>query len=192
MRRFALSLALAAMPVLAATPAPAAPVIAAGPPIECIYNVLHKNDWPTLVKVVRQGITGVTNGEKMQVELIGSATERCRKQYGWGKKRQDIAVRYFAGRVLSGDAVFNLKKYAIDHAQLEALVARLDAPTKQAYVAGQVSNEQSAATFAALDALGLGLDKVPAEERQAFAQKLAQGVLGTIVAQEAEAAFAAA
>lgn len=186
MRRFAWSVALAA-PLLST----AVPAQAAAPPIECIYNVLHKTDWPILVKVVRQGIQGETSAERIQIDSIHAATDRCRRQYGWGKKRENIALHWFAGGVLSAHATFELKKYGLDHEHLRALVARLDAPTRQAYLSGQVSNEQSAATFAALAATGISIDAVPAEERSVFARELSQGVLGEALKMQAEADFAA-
>jgi hypothetical protein len=160
-------------------------------PIACIYRVLPKPDFPLLTKVVRQGINGQTATEKNEVERIGAATQRCRSQYGWGKKREEAALRWFAGRVLSGDTTYHLKKYGLDFFKLKALVAQLDGPTRAAYVSGTVSNAQSQATFAALKSVGVDFDAVPAEERAMFAQKLSQGVLGLVLQIDAEAAFRA-
>lgn len=158
-------------------------------PIACTYRVLRKDNYPLLVKVIRQNMTGQTGDEKAIVDRIGEASVRCQKQYGWGRKKQDISLQWFAGRVLSGDATFNLKQYGLDFARLQALVAQLDAPTRAAYLSGNVSNEQSQATLRALTAVGIDFAAIPAEERGAFAQKLSQGILGLVLQQEAEAAF---
>lgn len=189
MRRLALILA----PLFAALAgaAPAQAQAERDSPIACVYRVLHKDDYAMLVKVVRQGMKGQTSAEEEQVNSIGAATLRCRKQYGWGKKREDAALRWFAGRVLSGDSTFTLKKYGLDFERLQALVAQLDAPTRAAYLSGNVSNEQSQATLAALSAVGIEFSSIPAEERGMFAQKLSQGILGLVLQQEAEAAFSA-
>lgn len=190
MRRLALFLAPLAAATLGAAPA-AAQEAEANSPIACIYRVLPKPDFPLLTKVVRQGISGQTNAEKNEVDRIGAATARCRGQYGWGKKKEDAALRWFAGRVLSGDTTYSLKKYGLDFFKLKALVAQLDGPTRAAYVSGTVSNDQSQATFAALKSVGIDFDAVPAEERAMFAQKLSQGILGLVLQIEAEAAFSA-
>ncbi|MCW3848821.1 hypothetical protein OF829_16405 [Sphingomonas sp. LB-2] len=189
MRRIALFLAPTLVAVTGIAPAHAQ--ADRNDPIACIYRVYHKSDWAVLVKVVRQGLVGQTGDEKAEVDRIGAATKRCRSQYGWGKKKEDLALRWFAGRVLSGDATFNLKKYGFDFEKLQALVARLDAPTRAAYLSGQVSNEQSQATLAALAAVGIDFASIPAEDRAMFAQKLSQGILGLVLQQEAEAAFSA-
>lgn len=160
-------------------------------PIACIYRVLLKPDYPMLVKIVRQGMVGQTPTEKAEVQRIGDASNSCRVKFGWGKKKQDAALRWFAGRVLSGDTTFNLKKYGLDFPKLKAVVARLDAPTRAAYVSGTVSNEQSQATLAALAAEGIDFSAIPAEERGTFAQLLSQGILGLVLQIEAEAAFSA-
>ena len=160
-------------------------------PIACIYKVHHKTDFPLLVTVARQGLVGRTNAEKGEIDRIQISAKRCEAQYGWGKKKQEAALRWFVGRVLSGDATFNLKKYGLDFEKLQALVARLDAPTRAAYLSGKVSNEQSQATLAALAAVGIDFASIPAEERAMFAQKLSQGILGLVLQQEAEAAFSA-
>lgn len=187
MRRLALILA----PVLAVAGVSPAQAQEAerNDPIACIYRVLPKRDYAVLVKIVRQGMVGQTGDEKAEVERIGAATVRCRGQYGWGKKKEAAALRWFAGRVFSGDATFNLKKYGLDFEKLKAVVVRLDAPTRAAYVSGNVSNDQSQATMAALAAEGIDFSAVPVEERAMFAQKLSQGILGLVLQMEAEAAF---
>lgn len=189
MRRLALILA-PLIAVIGVSPAPAQEADH-NDPVACIYRVLRKPDYPMLVKIVRQGMVGQTGDEKAEVELIRAASGRCRVQYGWGKKKEDAALRWFAGRVLSGDATFNLKKYGLDFPKLKAVVGRLDAATRAAYVSGKVSNEQSQATLAALAAEGVDFSTVPAEERGMFAQKLSQGILGLVLQIEAEAAFSA-
>jgi hypothetical protein len=181
-----LVLALAAVPVLFA----AAPAAAQQQPVACVYYGMPKGDRPELVKVVRAGIVATNDGERVLVDNIKTSADACRKRYGWGKKRQDAAMRYFAGRVLATDSTYHLKKFGFDYEKLKALVAALDAPTRQAYVAGNVTNEQSAATIAALKELGVDFAAVPAEERAMFGQKLSQGVLGLVVEQEGEAAYA--
>jgi hypothetical protein len=186
MRLLALTAALAA-PVVFATPA-----LAQSKPVECIYNTHKKSDWPLLTKVVRAGMVATNNEERLLVDQIGASVATCRQRYGWGKKRQDVATRYFAGRVLATDSTYHLKKFGLDYEKLKALVAALDAPTRQAYVAGNVTNDQSAATFAALKTLGIDFAAVPAEDRAMFGQKLSQGILGLVVEQEAEAAYAGA
>ncbi|NML04837.1 hypothetical protein [Sphingomonas sp. G-3-2-10] len=158
-------------------------------PVACIYYGLKKNDWPTLVKVVRAGMNGDSPTEKEQINQIGQATARCRARYGWGKTRENAALRYFAGRVLGSDSTYNLKKYGLTYSKLVELVEALDPATRQAYVSGQVSNEQSAATMAALATIGIDFNAIPAEERAAFAQKLAQGILGQILQLEGQKAF---
>jgi len=160
-------------------------------PVACIYRVLPKPDYPLLVKIVRQGLVGQTGAEEGEVEKIGTATAKCRSQYGWGKKKEAAALRWFAGRVLSGDTTYNLKKYGLDFIKLKAVVARLDAPTRAAYVSGSVSSEQTQATLAALAAEGIDFATIPAEERGMFAQKLSQGILGLLLQLEAEAAYSA-
>jgi hypothetical protein len=175
-----LSLALAA---------PAAPAMADAP-VACIYYTYKNKDWVPLVKLVRSGMVPQGNDERSMLQDIQAAAESCRIRYGWGKKKQEIALRYFAGRVLATDSTFHLKKFGLDYTKLKTLVAALDASTRQAYVAGQVSNDQSAATMAALGTVGIDFGTVPAEERGLFAQKLAQGILGAVVEQEAEAGFA--
>lgn len=187
MRRLILILASAIAAVLGIAPAHAQ--ANSDSPIACVYRVVHKDNYSMLVKVIRQGMKGQTADEKEQVNRIGEGAMRCRKQYGWGKKKEDAALRWFAGRVLSGDSTFNLKKYGLDFEKLQALVARLDAPTRAAYLSGNVSNEQSQATLAALSAVGIEFASIPAEERAMFAQKLSQGILGLVLQQEAEAAF---
>lgn len=187
MRRLALILA----PVVAALAVSPAQAQEANrdAPIACIYRVLPKPDFEIIVKVVRQGMTGQTADEKNEVDRIRAANARCRAQYGWGKKKQDMAMRWFAGRVLSGDSTFALKKYGFDFEHLKALVAQLDGPTRAAYISGTVSNEQSQATMKALGAVGIDFSAIPAEERGLFAQKLSQGILGAVLQIEAEAAF---
>lgn len=189
MRRLALILAPAIAAVTGIAPAQAQ--ADSDSPVACVYRVVHKDDYAMLVKVVRQGMKGQTADEKEQVNRIGEATMRCRKQYGWGRKKEDAALRWFAGRVLSGDATFSLKKYGLDFAKLQALVAMLDAPTRAAYLSGNVTDEQSRATLAALAAVGIDFASIPAEERATFAQKLSQGILGLVLQQEAETAFSA-
>lgn len=187
LRRFSLILATM-LAVITATPALAQEADRSDP-VACIYRVLRKTDYPMLVKIVRQGMVGQTPTERAEVDMIQAATGSCRSQYGWGKKKQEVALRWFAGRVLSGDTTFNLKKYGLDFERLKAVVARLDAPTRKAYVSGTVSNEQTQATLAALAAEGIDFQAIPAEERGMFAQKLSQGILGLVLQLEAEAAF---
>jgi hypothetical protein len=184
-----LALALATPPAFAVAPTSAAPMASA--PIACIYDTYRDKDWVPLVKLVRSGMNATTPAERIMAENIRTAAGICAKRYGWGKKKQDLALRYFVGRVLSTDSTFNLKKYGLDYPKLKQLVAALDAPTQQAYVAGNVTSEQSAATFAALSTVGVDFNTVPAEEKQGFAQKLSQGILGQLVEQDAETAFAA-
>jgi hypothetical protein len=182
---------LLSLALLAPMPAVAAPAAApfADPPVACIYHTYRNKDWPPLVKLVRSGMNPADNGERVMLGNIQAAAEVCRKRYGWGKKRQDAALRYFVGRVLATDSTYHLKKFGLDYEKLEALVAALDPGTRQAYVAGNVSNDQSAATLAALKTLGIDFAAVPAEERALFGQKLSQGVLGLVVEHEGEAAF---
>jgi hypothetical protein len=183
--RLALSLALAAAPALFA----AAPAVAQQRPVACVYYGMPKGDRPELVKVVRAGIVATNDGERVLVDKIRASADACRKRYGWGKKRMDAAMRYFAGRVLATDSTYHLRKYGFDYEKLKALIVALDAPTRQAYVAGNVTNEQSAATIEALKALGVDFAAVPVEERAMFGQKLSQGILGLVVEQEGEAAY---
>ena len=189
MRRLALILA-PALVVVGASPARAQEA-ERNDPVACIYRVLHKSDYATLVKIVRQGMVGQTGDERIQVDQIGAAAKRCRAQYGWGKKKEDAALRWFAGRVLSGDATFALKQYGLDFEKLKAVVARLDAPTRAAYLSGTVTNDQSQATLAALAAEGVDFSAIPVAERGVFAQKLSQGILGLVLQLEAEKAFSA-
>lgn len=187
MRLLALTAALAAPAFFTATPA-----FAQTKPVECIYNAYRNKDWPVLTKVVRAGMNATNNEEKLIVEEIGNAVAICKRRFGWGKARQDLATRYFAGRVLATDSTYHLKKYGLNYEKLKDLVAALDPATRQAYVASNVSNDQSAATLAALKTLGIDFAAVPAEERASFGQKLSQGILGLVVEQEAEEAFAKA
>lgn len=197
LRRFALTLALATTAAVIALPAQAQTQEQQGErekndktgPVACIYYSLKKNDWPTLVKVVRAGMNGESSTEKEQISQIGQATARCRSRYGWGKPRENAALRYFAGRVLGSDATFNLRKYGLTYPKLVELVDALDPATRQAYVSGQVSNDQSAATMAALAKIGIDFSAVPAEEKSVFVQKLAQGILGQILQLEGQKAF---
>ena len=158
-------------------------------PIACVYRTLRKNDFPMLVRIVRQGMRGQTADEKEQVNRIGEAAMRCRQRYGWGKPREDAALRYFAGRVLTSNATFELKDFGLTFTKLSELVARLDAPTRAAYLSGQVSNDQSRLTLEALAAVGVDFAAVPEDKRAMFGQKLSQGIVGLLLQQEARAAF---
>jgi hypothetical protein len=188
LRRLALVLAPAMLAVSGIAPATAQDA-EYNSPIACIYKTHRKSDFPMLVKVVRQGLVGQTAAEKAEVDRIGSATHSCRSKYGWGKKKEEAALRWFAGHVLSENATYELKKYGLDREKLKAVVARLDAPTRAAYVSGRVSDTQSQATLDALKAEGIDFGAIPAEERGMFAQKLSQGILGSVLQLEAEAAF---
>ncbi|MDF7774017.1 hypothetical protein P1X14_02055 [Sphingomonas sp. AOB5] len=197
MRRFALPLALATAAAVIAFPAQAQTQDRQAErekddktgPVACIYYGLKKGDWPMLVKVVRSGMNGETSAEKVLVDQIGQSTARCRARYGWGRPRESAALRYFAGRVLGSDSTFHLKKYGLTYPKLVELVDLLDPATRRAYVSNQVTSEQSAETMAALAKVGIDFNAVPAEERAAFAHKLAQGILGQILQLEGQKAF---
>ncbi|MEZ0243127.1 MAG: hypothetical protein ACAH11_07100 [Sphingomonas sp.] len=190
LRRLAFILAPALVAVTGIAPAQAQDA-EYNSPIACIYKTLRKPDFPLLVKIVSQGLVGQTSAEKAEVDRIGAATHSCRGKYGWGKKKEDAALRWFAGHVLSENTTYELKKFGLDRDKLKAVVARLDAPTRAAYVSGRVSDGQSQATLEALKAEGIDFAALPAEERGHFAQKLSQGILGMVLQIEAEAAFSA-
>lgn len=185
-----LLLTILAAPALAAA-SPLAPATADSP-VVCLWAGYRNKEWDVLVPLVRAGMNPQTNDQRILLDKIRVVSDNCRKRYGWGKKRQDLALRYFAGRVLATDSTYQLKHHGLDYPKLKAVVDALDAPTRRAYVDNKVTADQSAATFAALKAAGIDFDLVPDEEKPGFARALSQGVLGLVIEQQAEADYAEA
>lgn len=185
MLALSLSLALSAGVVL--TPAPA---LAAATPIECIYAGLDKGqNWDLTVKVVKQGIRSESNIEEEQVNRIGEQVMRCRKRYGWGKAREDAALRYFVGRVLVKDATDHLHDYGFSFAILKEVVDALYESDRATFATGSAQPQIVTKVIGMLKEKGVNVDGVAEGDRTMFGQMVGQAVVGLAMQQKAEADY---
>ena len=160
------------------------------PPHACIVQRTDRLSRPELLDLVKSGFAPTTNAGKTTKQAVGEVITSCVAKYGWGKAKQDIAIRYFSARVLHDDAIVQGGKFAITDAMMTAYVASLDATARASYARGQVTPEMNRAAFAHLQSANIVLEGRPSEEIQAIGQALNSGVYAIIVEQESIQAYA--
>ena len=180
---------------LVATALTGAPAMAARddlPPVACVVQRTDKVPRAELLELVKSGFAPTTNAGKTTMSNLGQVISSCRAKYGWGKAKQDIAIRYFSARLLHDDAIVQGGKFAITDAMMTAYVAALDAATRDSYARGQVTPEMNRAAFAHLLNAKVGLEGRPAEELQAIGRAVNSSIYAIIVEQDSEKAYAKA
>ncbi|MDB5703084.1 MAG: hypothetical protein JWN66_200 [Sphingomonas bacterium] len=160
------------------------------PPHACIVQRTDRLSRPELLELVKGGFAPTTNDGKATMRAVGEVITSCVTKYGWGKAKQDIAIRYFSARLLHDDAIVQGGKFAITDAMMTAYVASLDAGMRASYAKGQVTPEMNRAAFAHLQTASIALEGRSAEEIQAIGRALNSGVYAIIVEQESIKAYA--
>jgi hypothetical protein len=162
------------------------------PPHACIVQRSDKISKAELLALVKGGFAPATNAGKTTMRAVGEVISFCVAKHGWGKGKQDIAIRFFSASVLHDDAVDQGAKYAITDTMMLAYVASLDAPTRDSYARGQVTADMNRAAFAYLQRAGVQVEGRSAEEVQAIGQALNAGIYAIITEQDSERAYSKA
>ena len=185
MNRLAIA-AAGALALLAAAPAAAKN----DRPVECVFKNTLRVQRAVMASLVKNGFDAKTSDEKMAHGMIGTAIAACVAQYGWGDKRQAIAVRFMSGRVLREDAAYHGRPVGLTAEMIAGYVAGLDAAARAAYTSGQATSAHNQAAFAYLKAQGMAVDAMAPDDIRRIGELMNEGVAGTIMEQDADAAYA--
>ena len=184
---------LMALPLAAITLFSAAPAFARDErPVACIYTRTMMVKRPDMIALVRSNFTPTDKGGKLAMSTVGESVNACRVKYGWSDKKQLTAGNFLRARVLREDAVYRGSKFGLTDAMLDGLVGSLDAGTKAAFLGGQPTAAMTNAVYAYLKTAGLKNDSLSAEDSNTLGAVISDGVAGTLLQQQAEAAYAAA
>lgn len=185
--RTMMALPLAAIALLSAAPAFARDER----PVACIYTRTMAVKRPDIVALVRSNFAPTDKAGKLAMAMVGESVNACRVKYGWSDKKQLIALNYLRARVVREDAVYRAGKFGLTDAMLDTVVASFDAPTRAAFLGGQPTAAMSGMVFAGLKAAGLKSDSLSGEDNNLLNAAVSDGIAGTLMAQQAEATFAA-
>ena len=171
-----------------ATPVPAVP--AAPVQVTCLYDTVAADDPALVSKVLAAGLKGTTPAEEAIVKKINSGAPACRTTHSWTDAQQTLATTYLSGRAMRQAAIAEVAKYGITGANLDVVVAGLDAPMRQAYLTGNLTGPMLTDALRTLAENGATITGLPQAEVQALAQPVARALVGTIVAADAAQKYA--
>lgn len=176
------------LPLSVAAPAVAAPIEDDGV-VACVYNGVRSADPAVLLAVASKGFDGEGSEEQRVVQQVGAQLTRCRGLHGWGRAREAAALRYLSGMAMTAEAVKALEPYGVTAEMFESIHEALDPASRDAFVNGTVTAEQSRQALEVLAAAGVTLDSIPAEAHAGFGAKVGQGVAGRVVTHHAIAQY---
>jgi len=185
--RIMMGLPLAAITLLSAAPAFARD----DRPVACIFTKTMMVKRPDMVALVRSNFAPTDKGGKLAMSVVGESVNACRVKYGWSDKKQLAALNFLRAHVLREDAVYRGTKFGLTDEMLDGLVGSLDAGTKAAFLGGQPTAAMTSTVFAYLNTAGLKSDSLSAEDSSTLNSVISDGIAGTLVQQQAEAAYAA-
>ncbi|QIG80369.1 hypothetical protein [Stakelama tenebrarum] len=160
-------------------------------PVGCIGGAVPRTvDRDVLTALVLKGFEAENNEEKSAYNAVSRAIANCRGRFGWGDARQAVAVNYFRGSTLRGNAAYKLRDYGVEWHYFIAAVEAMPQEDRDLLMnQGSISAAALTAAIEAIDAQGATLGAAEPDASQEIASALAQGLAGTIIVNQAIDAY---